>query len=84
MGRMVDPEYLVSCLNQCYVEQENNCYLCFGGCCQFCRRTELLEHELCVKTFNGKNADVILWLILCKGPNKDISIKPVVQKMFLD
>ena len=82
MGRIVDREYLVSCLNQCYVEQENNCYFCFGGRCQFCRRTEVLEHQLCVKKFNGKNADVMLWLILCKGPNKDISIKPVVQKMF--
>ena len=84
MGRMVDREYLVSCLNQCYVEQENNCYLRFGGHFQFRRRTELLEHQLCVKKFNGKNADVKLWLILCKGLNKDISIKAVVQKMFFD
>ena len=78
MGRIVDHEYLVSCLNQCYVEQENNCYFCFGGRCQFCRRTEVLEHLLCVKKFNGKNADIVLWLIMYKGPNKDTSIKPVV------
>ena len=78
MGRIVDREYLASYLNQCYVEQENNCYFCFRGRCQFCRRTEVLEHQLCVKKFNGKNADVMLWLIFYKGPDKDISIKPVV------
>ena len=84
MGSIVDREYLVSCLNKCSVEQENNCYFCFGGRCQFCIRTEVLEHQLCVKKFSGKNSDVMLWLILYKGPNKDISIKPVVKKMFFD
>ena len=78
MDRIVDREYLVSSLNQCHVEQENDCYFCSGGRCQFCRRTEVLEHQLCVKKFNVKNADVMLWLISYKGPNKDISIKPVV------
>ena len=72
MGRIVDHEYLVSCLNQCCVEQENNCYFCFEGHCQFFRRTEVLEHQLCVKNFNGKNADIMLWLISYKGPNKDM------------
>ena len=78
MGRIVDREYLVSCLNQCYVEQENNCYFCFGGRCQFCRRTEVLEHQLYVKKFNGKKCRRYVWLISYKGPNKDISIQPVV------
>ena len=83
MGRIVDHEYLVSCLNQCYIEQENNCYFCFGGHCRFCRRTEVLEHQLCVKKFSRKNADVTLWLILYNGQNKNISIKSIAQKCFL-
>ena len=78
MGRIEDREYLVSCLKQCYVEQENNCYFCFGGRFQICRRTEVLQHQFCVKKFNGKNADVMLWLVSYKGPNKVINIKPVV------
>ena len=77
MGRRVDRKYLVSCFNQCYVEQENNCYFCFGGHCGFFKRSEVLEHQFCVKRFNGKNADVMLWLISYNGLNKDISIKPV-------
>ena len=75
MGRIVDREYLVSCLNQCYVEQKNNCYFCFGGHCRFCRRTEVLQHQLCVKKFNGKNVDVVLWLILYNEPNKACCVK---------
>ena len=54
MGRIVDHDYFVSCLNQCYVEQENSCYFCFGGRCQFYRRTEVLEHQLCVKKVQWK------------------------------
>ena len=78
MGRIVDREYLVLCLKQCSVDLENNCYFCFGGRCQFCKRTEVLEHQLCVKKFNGKSVDVMLWFISYRGPNKDISFKPVV------
>lgn len=51
MGRIVDREYLVSCLNQYYLDQKNNCYYCFKMRCRFCRKVEVFQYQLCLKKF---------------------------------
>ena len=80
MSRMVDREYLVYLLNQYYLDQENNCYFCFETSrCKFCTKAEVLEHQFCMKKFNGINANFKLWLVSCKKSDRNIiTIKPVL------
>ena len=80
MSRMVDREYLVYLLNQYYLDQENNCSFCFETSrCKFCTKAEVLEHQFCMKKFNGINANVKLWLVSChKSDTNIITIKPVL------
>ena len=75
MGRIVDREYIASCLNQYFLDQEKNCYFCFE---MRCRKVRILEHQLCIKKFSSRNAHVKLWLITYIGPNNHIVIKPVM------
>ena len=76
MGRIVDREYIISCLNQFYLDQEKNCYFCFKMHCRYCRKVGILEHQLSIKNFNSGNSHVKLWLISYIGPNNRIVIKP--------
>ena len=44
-------------------------------------KTEVLEHQLCVKKFNVVNANVKLWLVLHKESDINIiTIQPVLSK----
>ena len=79
MSRIVDREYLVYLLKQCYLDQDNNCNFCFEMCCKFCRKTQRVEYQLCSKMFNGVNANVQLWLIAYMQSDVNvITIKPVL------
>ena len=60
MGRIVDREFIVSCFNQYYQDQENNCYFCMKMCCAFCKRVGELERQLGIKKFNSRNSHVKL------------------------
>ena len=46
MGRHVERLYLVDLLNQCYLNQEENCYFCKKSKCILCQRTLSFEEEL--------------------------------------
>ena len=68
----------ILCLS-CYLDQENNYYFYFKKWCQFCRKTEMSEHQLCLKQYNGINANVQQWLVSYKKSDKNIIIiKPVM------
>ena len=79
MSRLVDRHYLVSLLNQCYLDQQNNCNLCFERSCKFCEKTQRVKYQLSLKNYNGVNANVELWLILYMiNYTSIITIKPVL------
>ena len=60
----VDRQYLIEFMNQCYVDQENNCGFCKKKSkYHFCKRTLLVEEELRLKKFNFERAHVNDWTI---------------------
>ena len=80
MGRIVDRHYIVKYLNQCYKDQENNCYFCLKTCFAYCKRAGELEHQLYIKRFNGRNSEVELWLVSYADPHKYTVLKPVLKR----
>ena len=51
-------------MNQCDVDQENNCGFCKKKSkCRFCKRTFLVEDELRLKRFNFERLPVNDWTI---------------------
>ena len=51
-------------MNQCYKNQEKNCYFCFKSDCVFCNASSDIEEQLRKNKFNTQNASVLFWRIL--------------------
>ena len=64
MIRTVDRSYLTDLVNQCYKNQEKNCYFCFKSDCVFCNASSDIEEQLRKNKFNTQNASVLFWRIL--------------------
>ena len=78
MTRIVDRHYLIDLLNQCYTEQQVNCYFCMEGNCRFCRRSLLVEDELRIKKFDLERRSVLPWIISYSRKDPDnFVIQPV-------
>ena len=58
--RIVDCYYLVSSINQCYRDQENNLKFSMKGYCDFYRKSRNAEEELCSKKFGSINKNLDL------------------------
>ena len=63
MARIVDRFYIVELVDQCYTEQERNCYFCHKCKCRFCKRSVTAENELRRMSFNFENKHMMLWTI---------------------
>ena len=46
MAQIVDREYLISLVNQCYSEKESNYYFCMEESYHFCKKSLTVEKEL--------------------------------------
>ena len=77
MNRIVDRHDIISYLNQCYLNQENNCLFCQNVICDFCQKTEEIEFELREKGFNTTRKKIMLWKLTYKGKKRNIKIKPI-------
>ena len=61
MPRVVDRDYLVRLLNQCYVEQELDCCFYMKKSSHYCEKCFDIEEELRKKGFNKRNDNVNVW-----------------------
>ena len=64
MVRTVDRSYLIDLVNQCYKNQEDNCYFCFKVDCVFCNTSSNNEEELKKKSLILKTLVYLFWRIL--------------------
>ena len=62
--RVVDRQYLIQLLNECYKQQESNCSFCKRKNCTYCKKSSFLEEELRLKKFNTLNSDVLKWKVM--------------------
>ena len=67
----------MSYLNQCSLNQENNCLFCQSVTCNFCQKTEEVEFELEEKVFNTTYKTFMLWKLTYKGIKQHIKIKSI-------
>ena len=63
MPKIVDRGYLVDLLNQCYCDQEGNCFFCFTKNCIYCKKSVIVEDKLRKKKFSSSNSSVVLWKV---------------------
>ena len=63
MPRIIDREYLIDLLNQCYCKQEDDCLFCFGTNFKYCKKSVIVE-EFRKNKFNSSNSGVILCKIV--------------------
>ena len=78
MGRRVDRQYILSSMNQYYVDREKNCNFCYKISCNYRKRVEQLEYQLYIKKFNGANSYVRTWEVSYVGQRKRPIIKPIL------
>ena len=64
MVRTVDRSYLIDLVNQCYKNQEDNCYFCFKVDCVFCNTSSNNEEELKKNSLILKTLVYLFWRIL--------------------
>ena len=60
MPRIVNRKYLIELLDQCYCDQENNCFFCNDA---NCKKANIIEEQLKTKKFNTLNSKVHVWKI---------------------
>ena len=78
MIRIVDRFYIVELVNQCFTEQERNCYFCHKYNCCFCKRSLTAENDLRRMGFNFENKRMMFWTIsYCKKGLDTFTIRPV-------
>ena len=72
MVRIVNREYLVDLVEQCYKDQEKNCCIfCSVSNFSFCKKSKILEEKL-KKKINTLNFAVVVWKV--SYYKKDLSI----------
>ena len=63
MVRTVDSNYLVDLVDQCYRNQEENCFFCYKTNCEVCNATFNIQEELRKNSFNSDINRVVFWEI---------------------
>ena len=78
MTRIVDTFYIVELVDQCYTEQERNCYFRHKYNCRFCKRSPTAENKLRRMGFIFENKHMMVWTIsYCKKDLDTFTIPPV-------
>ena len=64
MDQWIMHSYLKQMVNQAYLNQEKNYFLCSKSDCDFCQKTSQYEEELSDKKFNTANSHIQNWFII--------------------
>ena len=64
MGRHVDRSFIISLLDQFYMEQQNYYDFCLKYNCNICNKSKTLEQELRRWGFNTTNINHKKWFII--------------------
>ena len=76
MVRTVDSNYLVDLVDQCYRNQEENCFFCYKTNCVVCNATFNIQEELRKNSFNSDINRVVFWENFYAKPSFHIPIFP--------